>query len=86
MNRQEAADFLKELLDTFCSLEGKPFALMPPDSDSVLSKGYQIHIKTTLDESTLLGIRKIVLERNLAISEEDNLTVIYKPIKKGLAN
>jgi hypothetical protein len=32
MNRQEAADLLKELLDMFCFLEGKSFALMPPIS------------------------------------------------------
>ncbi len=86
VDRQEAADLLKELLGTFCSLEGKPFALMPPNSDSVLSKGYQIHIKKTLDESTLLSVRRIVLDRGLAISEENNLTVIYKPAKNGLSN
>ena len=86
MDRQEAADLLKELLDKFCSLEGKPFALMPPNSDSVLSKGYQIHIKRTLDESTLLSIRKVILERGLAISEENNLTVIFKPVRNGLSN
>ena len=86
MERQEAAGLLKELLDTFCSLVGKPFALMPPNSDSVLSNGYQIHIKKTLDESTLLSLRKIVLERGLAISEENNLTVIFKPAKNGMAN
>lgn len=86
MNRQEAADLLKELLGAFCSLEGKSFALMPPNADSVLSKGCQIHIKAALDESTLLGIQKIVIERNLAMHEEANLTVIYKPIKKGIAN
>jgi hypothetical protein len=86
MDKREAADLLIELLDTFGSLQGNSFALMPPNADSVLSKGYQIHIKRTLDESTLLAVRKIVLDRGLAISEENNLTVIFKPIKNGVAN
>lgn len=43
MDRQEAADL--KLYDRFCSLQGQPFALMPPNVDSRLSKGYQTHIK-----------------------------------------
>jgi hypothetical protein len=44
MNRKEVAIFFKELFDECPSLEGKPFVLMLPNADDVLSKDYQIHI------------------------------------------
>ena len=82
MNRDEAVDLLKELLDKYRSLEGKSFAIMPPDANNVRSKGYQVHIKTELDENTILQLRRYALDCGLALTEEKkNLTIIYKPMK-----
>lgn len=39
MLRIEAAEILKEILVTCGNIEGKSIKLMPPDADSVLSKG-----------------------------------------------
>lgn len=83
MNRHEVAVLFKELFDSCPNLEGKSFALMPPNSDDVLSKDYQIHIKSEIDESTLLCIRRIVKAHGtLAVNEQKKLLVIYEPIKQ----
>jgi hypothetical protein len=83
MNRKEVAILFKELFDKCPSLEGKPFVLMPPDADGVLSRDYQIHIKGEIDESLLVCLRKIVMRHDkYAINVEKNLTVIYEPLKQ----
>lgn len=83
MDRKQVAILFKQMFDKCPNLEGKSFALMPPNADDVLSKDYQIHIKSELDEDTLLCIRRIVKEHdNLAISEQNNLLVIFEPVKE----
>ena len=68
------------------NIEGKPFALMPPNADDVLSKDYQIHILTDVDESLLACIGNIVRKKgNLGLNLQKGLVVIYEPIKKNLA-
>lgn len=80
LDRKEVSVLFSELFDSCPHLEGKPFILMPPTSDSVLSKDYQIHITAELDESLLLCIRKIVKKHEkYALSERKNLLVIYEP-------
>jgi len=83
MNRNEVGLLFKELFDSCPSLEGKPFVLMPPNSDDVLSKDYQIHIRAEIDEMLLICIRKIVKKHDkYAINEQKNLLVIYEPLKQ----
>jgi hypothetical protein len=86
MNRKEIAVLFKEIFDNCPNLEGKPFALMPPNADDVLSKDYQVHILTEVEDSLLVCIRRIIKKHgNLALSEQKNLLVIYEPIKKDVA-
>lgn len=74
----------KELFDTCPSLEGKPFVLMPPNADDVLSKDYQIHIKAEIEEDLLMCIRRIVKKhQKYAVNEQKNLVVIYEPLKQA---
>jgi hypothetical protein len=57
--------------------------LMPPDADDVLSKGYQLHIRSTsISKEDIDCIRPIVEARNLALSDEseNHLLIIYKPV------
>jgi hypothetical protein len=83
MNRKDVAILFQEMFDECPSLEGKPFVLMPPTADDVLSKDYQIHIKAQIDESLLLCLRKIVKRHDkYAINEQKNLVVIYEPLKQ----
>ncbi len=79
MMRREAAEILKELLLSCMVLEGKSVKLMPPDADSVLSKGCQIHVQKTDDTVTQSCISKIAAKHRLAVHEDEGYFVIYKP-------
>jgi hypothetical protein len=84
MDRKDVASLFKDLFDSCPNLEGKPFVLMPPNADNVMSKDYQIHITAEIDESLLACLRKIVKKYDkYAISLEKNLTVIYEPLKQN---
>ena len=80
LNREEATHVLKEII-TGCNLSADAVMLMPPNSDSVLSKGYQLHIKSSTQPNDLLCIKTIIETHRLAITTEpDNeIIVIYRP-------
>lgn len=83
MDRVEAVALLKELFDMCPSLEGKSFAIMPPQADSLLSKDHQIHITTTLNEETLLCVRRAIKRHDhLALLEEKDRIILYRPAGK----
>ncbi len=81
MERHEAVLVLKELFGKIARLEGKSVALMPPDADSVLADGYQIHIKAKVEDEMLSQIEHALDGCCLKIRKENNLIVIYKPLK-----
>lgn len=79
LDRAEAIEVLKEIISS-TNCDSSFVALMLPNAHNVLSKGYQIYIKTQLDTSQ----RKLlvnILEKNGLTSKYDAETlVIYKPI------
>ena len=83
MNRNEAVDLLKEILDKCINITQYGIAIMPPNSDDVLSKYFQIHVFgniNKLDTSCL----KSIMEKSclqLKLLQEKNLLVIYRPMK-----
>lgn len=84
MNRTEVSALFKELFEECPSLEGKPFVLMPPNADDVLSKDYQIHIRAEIDDLLLMCIRRVIKKHGkYAIKEQKNLLVIYEPLKQS---
>lgn len=86
MNRQEAVDLLKEISDTCGSLREQGIALMPPDADSVLSHGYQLHIFAEVSEESIVCLKEVIKKRKLQLNlvQEKNLLVIYRPMKASL--
>jgi hypothetical protein len=79
LNREKAVAVLKEILNVSGGIF--PFmALMLPNTDNVLSNGYQIHIKTRFYMFDQACIQDIVIKNNLAITEENGVLVIYKPV------
>ncbi len=80
MIRFEAAEILKEILVTCGNIEGKSVKLMPPDADSVLSKGCQIHIQKARCDVENLCVRRIAKKYDLSVHVEDNFLVLYKPL------
>ncbi len=78
MNKQEATYFLKELLAE-CKLDSDSFILMEPNPKDTLSTGYKIKIKTVLENDCRQEFRGITKKYNLAVIEEPNQIIVYKP-------
>ena len=85
MKREEATDLLREIMKHCDGISEEGVMLMPPDSNGVLSHGYQLHIKSAANQINLPCFRPLIEKRHLALSFEPtkgNLLVIYKPMKK----
>jgi len=78
MNKQEASTFLKELLIK-CKLDSDSFVLLEPNPRDTLSTGYRITIKTVLDNECRQQIKEITKKHDLAVVEEKNQIIVYKP-------
>jgi hypothetical protein len=78
MNKQEAASFLKELLAQ-CKLGSESFILLEPNPKDSRSTGYTIKIKTILENECRWRLREITKKYDLAVIEEKNQIIVYKP-------
>ena len=79
MNRHEAVTFLKEITNSCANMSPDSVTLFHSKMDDPNSMGYQVHIKTILDNETKQQIRNIVEKHSLALKEEKDKVVIYKP-------
>lgn len=78
MNKLEASNLLKTLL-TECKLDSNSFILMEPNPKDILSTGYKIRIKTIMDNDCRRRIKGITKKCDLAVVEEQNQIIVYKP-------
>jgi hypothetical protein len=85
LKREEAVNLLQEIIQHCTSFESYFVALMPPDSDDLLSHGYQLHIKGIIAQANIDCIVPIVEKYKLAIENEPqkDVLIIYKSLKKG---
>ena len=80
LNREEAIAVLKELFDKCTNLDGHWLSLTPPNASSLLSGGYQILIKTTLDETTRNCMQEVLVKYHLTIKiTQPDTFIIYRP-------
>jgi hypothetical protein len=80
LDREEVRRVFKVLFGQCRHLEGKSLKLMPPNADSVHSRGYQIHISPNNDEALECCIERVVKEHALAVADEGDTLVIFKPM------
>jgi hypothetical protein len=80
LDREEVIKLFKVLFDRCRHIEGKSLKLMPPDADNVHSKGYQIHISPNNDEALECCIGRVAREHELAVVDEGDMLVIFKPV------
>jgi len=80
LDRETVLRLFKVIFGRCRHIEGKSLKLMPPNADSVHSKGYQIHISSNNDEMLEGCIERIAREYELAVANEGNTLVIFKPI------
>jgi hypothetical protein len=93
VRREEAISVLKELLDNCTCLDGHYLELAPPNTSNSTKGGYQIIIKTALNQETKKCVQDILIKHQLtyqsgsmwktkrSINKTDPDTfIIYKPI------
>lgn len=73
---------LKQILEAAKCVSSDYIALMPPNTDNTLSKGYQIHIKTNLAMCNRASVEEVAKKYQLILRQEGELLVIYKPLGK----
>jgi hypothetical protein len=82
LKREEAISVLKELFEKCTFLDGHYLSLTPPAYANLLSKGYQIVIKCSLDEETRTCMQDILMKNGLTIKvKEEDTFIIYRPIQ-----
>jgi len=81
MKRDEAINVLKEISEACTNLETYQVMIMPPNANGVLSTGNQIHVKVNLDQESMMCIKPFLAKRGLAVKQEKNLLIIYKPMQ-----
>jgi hypothetical protein len=81
LKREEAILVLKDLFEKCTNLDGHYLELMPPNASTMLSGGYQIQIKATLDEETRTCMQDVLMKNQLTIKiTEKDAFIIYRPI------
>ena len=82
MKKDHAIDCLKEILENCRSVNPDYFTLMyEAKPDDPFATGYVIHIKAFMDSVCKQEVKKIVEKNGLAMSEEKDSLVIFKPKK-----
>jgi hypothetical protein len=79
MKRNEAVTCLKEITITCTNMSPDSITLFNSKPDDLDSTGYQVHIKTVLDNETKQRLQNIAEKHSLALREENGKVVIYQP-------
>jgi len=79
MKRNEAVTYLKEITNTCTNMSPDAVALFDSRPDDPDSTGYQVHIKTVLDNETKQRLQNIAEKHSLALREEKGKVIIYQP-------
>ncbi len=81
MERKEAVDVLRTILDR-CSTENvTKVMIMPSSSDNAYSTGSQIYIEAPFDPEAKKYLQTIAEQYHLSIKENANTVIIYKPLQ-----
>lgn len=84
MRRDEAVACLREIDASYKGIFSNAVSLVKSKADSLISTGYELHIKTALDVETKIQLKSIAQKKGLELIEEKGEVIIYKP--KVVAN
>jgi len=79
LDREKAMVVLKEMIASINCCQSDYVALMPPNAGCILSKGYQIHIKTNISDSEREIIEELLKKNGLSLSQSESKLIIYRP-------
>ncbi|MGA3061436.1 MAG: hypothetical protein ABSD92_13860 [Candidatus Bathyarchaeia archaeon] len=85
MDRKEASSCLKELLAK-CDIASDSFMLIEPNRSDTLSKGYKIRIMASMSNACREQVKTITKKHDLAVIEEQNQIIAYKPKSTQIDN
>ena len=85
MDRKEASSCLKELLAK-CDLASDSFMLIEPNRSDTISKGYKIRIMASMSNACREQVKTITKKHDLAVIEEQNQIIAYKPKSTQIDN
>ena len=83
LDKKQASKFLKTLLIE-CKLDSNSYVLVDPNPKDALSTGYKIKVKTIMNNDCRQQIKRITKKHNLAVKEEPDQIVVYKPKASSL--
>ena len=83
LERQEAIEILKAILDKCPRLDGNPICLMPSETN-LLAEGYQIHITSTICDEAKQYLMELLANRGIEYREGKERFMIFKPSKTRL--
>jgi hypothetical protein len=85
LDRKEAVLVLREIFEKCTLFDGTYLALMPPNSASLLSEGYQVHLKIPIDKETQACMQQIAEKYNCTLytinKSGEDVAIIYRPKK-----
>jgi hypothetical protein len=83
LDRKEAVLVLREIFKNCTLFDGQYIALMPPNSASLLSEGYQVHIKVPFDQKTQECMKQVSEKYHCCLSfsnrSGDDVAIICRP-------
>jgi hypothetical protein len=85
LDKKEAASCLKEVL-TKCNLTSDSFILVEPKPNDALSKGYKMRITASMSNACREQVKTITKKRGLAVIDEQNQIIVYKPKSTQIDN
>lgn len=79
MNRSEAVTYIKEIYTLCKNMTPEAVSLIESEPNDQVATGYKVHIKALLDTESIQQITDIAQKHGLAVREEKDTVVIYKP-------
>jgi dihydroxyacetone kinase len=81
MKRQEAIAIYEEIMKLTKCMGSNAYNLKLSKKDDQTSVGYQIRITTSVVNEIMEQIKEIAKKHNLAVKEEKDEIIVYKPKK-----
>jgi hypothetical protein len=79
LNRTEAVNIYKEIVNLSKSIGYSAFDLKLSEKSDLIAQNYQIRIMMTIDAYLIQQISSIAKKHNLAVKQEKDEVIVYEP-------
>ncbi|NLE05038.1 MAG: hypothetical protein GX638_09595 [Crenarchaeota archaeon] len=81
MEKTQASEILRMVFENVSTQDVTKVMVMPSVSEDMYSNGSQIYIEANFDEKTKQTLETKLKQNDLALKQEGNRIIIYKPLK-----